>query len=123
MVSCYLEGMATQVLWDTGSQVYLLNENWRTEHIPHIKVQCLEEILGPDTLVGKAVNQTTIPFIGWVEVRFQLGADSTALLELKVPMLVTAEANIAEEPIIGYNVIEVLLKKGADNHPKPQYRL
>lgn len=66
----------------------------------------------------KAVNQTAIPFIGWVEVRFQLGTDTIVPLELKAPMLVTAEANVAEEPIIDYNVIEVLLKKGSEQPPQ-----
>lgn len=74
--------------------------------------------MGSGTLVGKAVNQTVIPFIDWVEVRFQLGENSTAWLELKVLMVVSAEDNIAEEPIIGYNVIEVLLKKGPGQPPQ-----
>lgn len=71
-VNCYLDGVPTQVLWDTGSQVCLINEKWRKEHLPHTKVRDTEEILGPGTLTGKAVNQTDIPFSGWIEVKFQL---------------------------------------------------
>lgn len=121
MISCYLEDVATQALWNSGSQICLLNERWRAEHIPHIKVQSIEEILGSGTLVGKAVNQTAIPFIGWVEVRFQLGTDTIAPLELKVPMLVTEEGEEAEEPIITYKVIEVLLKMVPEQLPQTTF--
>ena len=37
-----------------------------------MKVRSTEELLGPGALVGKAVNQTDILFLGWVEVTFRL---------------------------------------------------
>ena len=72
MVNCYSNGVKTQALWDTGSQVCLISEAWRKKYIPKVRVRDIEELLGPGALVGKAINQTDIPFQGWVEVKFQL---------------------------------------------------
>ncbi|KAL2089169.1 hypothetical protein ACEWY4_016068 [Coilia grayii] len=117
MVNCYIQGVKTQALWDTGSQVCLISEAWRKKYIPKVRVRDTEELLGPGALVGKAVNQTDIPFQGWVEVKFQLEPCQAPQLMLQVPMLVTDEKGAAAEPMIGYNVIEQLLKSGM-NHPK-----
>ena len=114
MVSCYLDGVKTQALWDTGSQVCLINDTWRKKCIPKVKVRSTEELLGPGSLVGKAVNQTDIPFLGWVEVTFQVDPSHAPEFTLQVPMLVTGEKGAAEEPIIGYNVIDLLLKNGVE---------
>ena len=58
MVNCYLDGVKTRALWDTGSQVCLINDMWRKKCIPKVMVRSTEELLGPGALVGKAVNQT-----------------------------------------------------------------
>ncbi len=87
-VNCFLDGVPTQVLWDTGSQVCLINEKWRKKYLPHTKVRDTEEILGPGTLAGKAVNQTDIPFSGWIEVKFQLEPSGVSSTEFLVPLLV-----------------------------------
>ena len=117
MVSCFFDGVATKALWDTGSQVSLINEKWRRDHLPHTMVRDTEEILGAGTIVGKAVNKTAIPFTGWVEVKFQLGSEEAPQPELLVPVLIARDPQVAEEPIIGYNVIEQLLKRGMEQHP------
>ncbi|KAF4110497.1 hypothetical protein G5714_007528 [Onychostoma macrolepis] len=114
MVNCFFDGVPTQALWDTGSQVCLMNEKWRKEHLPHTRLRSLEEILGPGSLTGRAVNQTVIPFESWVEVTFKLGTDKATPLELEVPVLVCGDDGVAEEPIIGYNVIEYLLNSGVE---------
>lgn len=36
MVDCFFEGVATQALWDTGSQVTIINESWRKSCLPHM---------------------------------------------------------------------------------------
>ncbi|KAI5106078.1 hypothetical protein C0J45_3775, partial [Silurus meridionalis] len=114
VVNCFLNGVPTQALWDTGSQVCLMNERWRKEHIPHTMPRSLEEILGPGSLTGRAVNQTVIPFETWVEVTFTLVTDKATPLELEEPVLVSNEDWVADEPIIGYNVIEYLLNNGVE---------
>lgn len=42
-INCFLDGVPTQVLWDTGSQVCLINEKWHKEYLPHTKVRDTEE--------------------------------------------------------------------------------
>ena len=112
VITCLIDDIETKALWDTGSQVCLINETWRQQNIPHAAVRNLAEILGTDRLDGRAVNQTPIPFSGWVEVTFKLPSNSTKQLELSVPVLVADGDGVAEQPIIGYNVIEQVLAKG-----------
>ncbi|KAL1276336.1 hypothetical protein QQF64_035959 [Cirrhinus molitorella] len=91
-----------------------MNEKWRKEHLPNTTLHSLEEILGPGSLTSRAVNQTVIPFKSWIEVKFKLGTDKATPLELEVSVLVSADDGVAEEPIIGYNVIEYLLNSGVE---------
>ncbi|KAK0138038.1 hypothetical protein N1851_025766 [Merluccius polli] len=119
MVDCLFEGVATQALWDTGSQVTIINDRWRKSCLPHIQLRSLNEILSEDeTLVGKAANQTVIPFAGWAEMKFKLGSNQSPQPELLVPVLVSNEPGVAEPPIIGYNVIEHLVINGMKQHPE-----
>lgn len=98
-------------MWDTGSQVTIINDSWRESCFPHIQLRSLDELLSKDEiLVGKAANQTDIPFAGWVEIKFRLGSTPSPQPELLVPVLVSSEPGIAEPPIIGYNVIEYLVR-------------
>lgn len=106
IITCLLDGVTTKALWDTGSQVCLINEKWRQQNIPHTTVRSIAEILGPGILDGRAVNQTPIHFSGWVEIKFRLPTEEAAQLELLVP--------VPEEPIIGFNVIEYLLERGIE---------
>ncbi|KAK7901901.1 hypothetical protein WMY93_018670 [Mugilogobius chulae] len=82
--------------------------------MPDITVRDLAELVGPDVLDGRAVNQTPIPFSGWVEVTFKLPTDSCPQVELLVPVLVANGAGVADQPIIGFNVIEHVLKMGIE---------
>ncbi|KAK0136609.1 hypothetical protein N1851_023456 [Merluccius polli] len=41
MVDCLFEGVATQALWDTGSQVTIINDRWRKSCLPHIQLRSL----------------------------------------------------------------------------------
>ncbi len=119
MVDCSFEGVATQALWDTGLQVTIVNNRWRKSCLPHIQLRSLDELLSEDeTLVGKAANQTVIPFTGWAEMKFKLGSNRGPQPELLVPVLVSNEPGVAEPPIIGYNVIEHLVMHGMKQHPE-----
>lgn len=114
VISCSLNDVETKALWDTGSQVCLVNESWRQENMPNTTVRDLTELMGPEVLDGRAVNQTPIPFSGWVEVTFKLPTDRGQQVELFVPLLVATGAGVAEQPIIGFNVIEHVLKMGIE---------
>lgn len=47
-----------------------------------------------------------------MEVEFRLGKDSASVEPLLVPILVSSDPNVAEQPIIGYNVIEEVIGEG-----------
>ena len=59
------------------------------------------------------MNGTDIPFDGWIEVRFKLAGDNTTADELTVPFLVGQQDQ--EYPIIGFNVIEEVLRTHSGN--------
>ncbi len=88
--------------------------------MPHHTVRPLDELLDSVTLIGLAANQTQIPFLGWVEVEFRLGRDPAGAEPLLVPILVSSDPNVAEQPIIGYNVIEEVLGEETMRHSKSE---
>lgn len=86
--------------------------------MPHTTVRPIEELLGPGTLTGLAANHTEIPFDGWVEVSFRLSDDGGTEGSLQVPMLVASDARVAENPIVGYNVIEEIISRWEKQWPQ-----
>ena len=112
MVKCLLNDIDSTALWDTGSQISILSERFLAKHFPQLKTRDLSELLdkGVD-LELRAVNNTTVPYKGFVELDFQLLNGEN--LSLKVPFLVT-DADI-DNPLIGYNVIEEIVKLAKRN--------
>lgn len=119
VVQCQFDDVAVEALWDTGAQASLINEEWRKLHLPHHTVRPVEELVGPSTVIGLAANQTEIPFLGWVEVEFKLGRHLNASAPLFVPILVSSDPNVAELPIIGFNVIEAIISGSDKEQSKP----
>lgn len=101
----------TVALWDTGAQASIINKTWRQTFLPNTEVRAIEELLGPSTISGLAVNQTEIQFSGWAEVEFKLEQTRNPDMTLKVPILICPDARVAEEPIIGYNVIAEVIRQ------------
>ena len=112
MVKCLLNDIDSTALWDTGSQISILSEQFLAKHFPQLKTRDLSELLdkGVD-LELRAVNNTTVPYKGFVELDFQLLDGEN--LSLKVPFLVT-DADI-DNPLIGYNVIKEIVKLAKQN--------
>lgn len=108
-----------EALWDTGAQASIINAEWRKQHLPNTIIRPIEDLLGPGTLTGLAANHTEIPFEGWVEVTFRLFGDSYTEGALQVPMLMTGDPNVAENPIIGFNVIEEVVNRREKQRHKP----
>jgi len=68
-----------------------------------------KELLGEEeglNLLG--ANGGAIPFEGWVEVQFQLASRTQSAAPITVPLMVARDE--LEYPIIGYNVIEEVIK-------------
>ena len=108
-VSCVLNGVPVEALWDTGAQVSIASKSWLGEYLPSLKTRKIEDLLGEEAglnLIG--ANGGPIPFDGWVEVQFQLTSGAQSSTPLTVPLLVARDD--LEYPIIGYNVIEAVMK-------------
>uniref|UniRef100_A0A1A8SA02 Gypsy retrotransposon integrase-like protein 1 n=1 Tax=Nothobranchius rachovii TaxID=451742 RepID=A0A1A8SA02_9TELE len=110
-VNCFLDNHPAKVLWDSGAQSSIVNENWRQNHLPHTIVRPVAELLDNETLTVFAANDTPIPYIGWIEVGFRLSSDLSPTSELQVPILVSSDSAVASDPIIGYNVIEAIVNQ------------
>ena len=107
IVKCSMQGIEVEALWDTGSQVCVVSRAWKEAYLPLEKLKSVGELLEDGQgLSLEAMNGTDIPFDGWIEVTFRLSGDSD---ELTVPVLVGQQEQ--ELPIIGFNVIEEILKK------------
>lgn len=104
LVQCNLGGIPTTVLWDTGSQVSIVDMDWKNTHLPDTEIRPVQELLDEGMLDLTAANGTEIPYEGWIGVEFSLSANKDS--ELLVPLLVTPDP--LAKPIIGFNVIEEL---------------
>lgn len=103
LIRCFLHRQKTQALWDTGSQVCTIDEVWKHNHLPGVPLRDITELTDPhDPLQLEAANGTEMPYVGWLEVLFQLtGSDN----EWLIPVLVL-KGKQQQCPIIGFNVIE-----------------
>ncbi|KAL3966228.1 nuclear receptor co-repressor 2 [Sarotherodon galilaeus] len=115
-VRCHLDKVPVEALWDTGAQASLINNEWREQHLPHSIVRPLAELLGTEPLVALAANGSEIPYDGWVETEFYLDCNPENCL--LVPMLVSSDPNVAQLPIIGFNVIEEVVSKWGKRQPR-----
>lgn len=111
MVNCYLDNHPTEALWDTGAQSSVINDHWRQQHLPHTTIRPIKELLGEENLTVHAANNTPILYLGWIEVNFTLAGGPHAVTELRIPLLVSSDPAVADDPIIGYNVIETVIQQ------------
>ena len=107
VVDCYLDDKPTEVLWDTGAQVSIVSVDFLRSQLPTVQTRDIKQLLGTDGSINlQAANGTDIPYCGWVEIGVRLTNENET--EIRVPFLVTKE-NI-EQPIIGFNVIELMVR-------------
>ena len=45
LISCNLNKIRTDVLWDTGAQVSIVSKPWLNEHLPDMNVRLINEIV------------------------------------------------------------------------------
>ena len=107
IVECCLQGVHTRALWDMGAQVSIVPQSWMMMNLPDTRLREIKELMEiGEQFQLTAANGTTIPFEGWVELEFRLNK-TVATQGMTVPFLVSSGI---EQPIIGYNVIELLVK-------------
>ena len=105
---CLVGGKKSEVLLDTGSMIALGDENWVTSNYPDSEIRPISDFVDKqdvERIKFTAANNTEVEMIGCVELPFALG-DCT----FPVPFLIT-RSEVAR-PIIGFNVIEHLIKTG-----------
>ena len=91
----------------TGAQVSIVSEDFLESQLLTVQRRDIKQLLGTEGSVSlQAANGTDIPYCGWVEIGVRLTNENET--EIRVPFLVTKE-NI-EQPIIGFNVIELMVR-------------
>jgi hypothetical protein len=91
---------------DTGAQVSIVSENFVSKSFPNIPIRDDSELLECG-LTLTAANGSKIPYVGWVELKFQVQDSEN---EVSVPFFVTRE-NL-ELPLVGFNVIKHMINSG-----------
>lgn len=109
MVDCFIQGQSVKALWDSGSQVTIIDERWKETHLPDTRLRDITEILDiTQTFDIQAANGESMPYTGWVEVTFRLASGAASNTEVIVPTLVMKGGKLVQ-PIIGSNVIGIII--------------
>lgn len=110
LIDCYIQGQQVRALWDSGSQVTVVSEQWKAEHLPQVTLKDISEIIeNNDPLKLISANGENLPYVGWIEVTFNLAADEVPTIGVVVPTLVI-KGNSLTQPIIGSNVIGLIVE-------------
>ena len=109
LLKCKLGGVESLVLWDTGSQVCMVSEEWLFGNLPDAVICPVSDFLEQDEKIEfLAANNTKVPVKGAVVLEFTIGQE-----KFPVPVVVTSGA--LSNPIIGFNVVEHLIRSGNPN--------
>ena len=102
----------TLALWDTGAQVSVMSEAWKSQNLPDAKIHPISDLLkGNEILDLRTANGSKIPFQGWVEVSLNLcdpKGQTSESDEVIVPVLVSS--NVVQRLIIGFNAIVEIMR-------------
>lgn len=108
LLKCFISGYAATVLFDSGSQVSIIDRSWRETFIPSHPVRPLEELLDPgESLDLYAANGQSIPYDGWVELTINLPGNDNPNLAIQVPFLVSQLP--LPQPLLGSNVLDEMI--------------
>lgn len=100
---CFISGYAATALFDSGSQVSIIDRSWRETFIPNHPVRQLEELLDPDeSLDLYAANGQPVPYDGWVELIVNLPGNANPNFTIQVPFLVSQSH--LPQPLLGSNM-------------------
>lgn len=102
-----MNGVELPVLFDTGAPASIVSSGQLKQHLPQLESRDIADLFDQHVeLELTKANGSKLPYNGWFKMNFQLLNSNGNSVE--VPMLVTEfELN---PPIIGYNVIEELIK-------------
>ena len=70
-IRCLINDADVEALWDTGAQVSIIPEHVLSDKLPKLKIRDISELLGVDSGLNlTAANGTSIPYKGWIEIKF-----------------------------------------------------
>lgn len=113
MLTCYLDGVQTDMLLDSGAQVTILEKSWLEKHLPDAKIRPLRDLLPEDPLRITAANGTDVPFEGWAEITVGIKSEKHGQVAITVPMLVSQSC--VSGLLLGFNVIEEIILESLEN--------
>lgn len=94
-----------------------MDEMWKREHLPNFRLRNVADVIdAPERLRLVAANGQNIPYIGWMEVTFDLASNEVETDKLVIPVLVMRGSQL-RHPIIGYNVIEQMVNDKGITQP------
>ena len=109
LVEVCLDGISKYGLWDTGSQISMLDMEFVKTHMPNRRIHSVREFLG-EKLSISAANNSEVPIEGIVVVDF--GIED---VRFAVPFLVTRGK--MNNPIIGTNVMKHIILNTKNSLP------
>ncbi len=102
LLKCLIGGYPATVLFDSGSQVSIIDQEWAGTHIPNYTLrpfcELLEGELGVYAVTGHAVR-----YSGWVELTVNLAGNDNPNLTIQAPFLVSQLP--LPQPLLGANVL------------------
>jgi len=90
----------------------MVGKKWLEKFLPNVPIKPIEDLLADQQLYITAANGCVIPFVGWIEVLFELKSSGSGTVSIYVPMLVSDCFN--DNPLLGFNVIEELIRESSD---------
>ena len=110
-MSCLINDVPCQGLWDTGGQLSIVSKDWVQKKLPYVNIKPVCDVIGGNLEV-LAANGDNIPYEGVVEMNFCLNVPGKITKKMRVPFLVAKSG--FSMPLIGYNVISTLTCMGED---------
>lgn len=96
------------MLFDSGSQVSIIDRSWRETFIPNHPVRPLRELLDPrESLDLYPASGQSIPHDGWLELTVNLTGNDNPNLAIQVPFLVSQLP--LPQPLLGANVLQEMI--------------
>lgn len=106
IIPYYIQGQLVDALWVTGSQVCIVDELWKNEHLPNMRLRDVTEVIdAPEGLCLVAARSD-----------FGLAVNETETKELIIPVLIIEGRQLCH-PIIEFSVIEQMLNDSELHRP------
>ena len=120
MINFTLNDKNFEGLWGTGSIISLVNVDWLKTEFHDIQIDSIEKLVGDKSpnLTLRTTNNTEMKIIGIVTFHFSIPNLQNIFT---VPFIVTS--NDIANPMIGFNIIEHLVKEGSSDSFNPIWNI